>query len=285
MAKDVTPKQRLDSLLFERGLAESREKARRLILAGQVEVEGVSDPKPGLRVPVNAGLSVKTPERYVSRGGLKLEAALAQFGIDPSGRICADIGTSTGGFTDCLLQHGAARVYAVDVGASQIHEKLRRDPRVVLVEHTNARELQEGSLPEAPSLVVIDVSFISLGKVLPALAQAAAPGATLIALVKPQFEATRSEVSRGKGIIRDPDVHRRILRGILEEAPRWGWRPLALAPSPISGGSGNREYLMQALRLTAGEEGAPTAASTPDAAASVPDIDIDALVRQTLMGK
>lgn len=276
MAKDMTPKERLDTLLFDRGLAETVEKARRLILAGLVEVEGIRDPKSGHMVPADSVISLKAKERYVSRGGLKLEEALRAFQVDPAGLICADFGASTGGFTDCLLQHGAARVYSVDVGATQMHERLRCDPRVTLFERANAREFHENSFPEPPSLVVIDVSFISLGKVLPALGRAAAPGAILLALVKPQFEATRAEVSRGKGIIRDPAIHSRILTGILTEAPAWGWRPVDLVSSPIAGGSGNREYLMRAIQR------APSA--EPERIA-MPDIDIDGLVQRTLMEK
>lgn len=269
----MPPRERLDVLLYERGLTDSREKARRLILAGQVEVEGIADPKPGLRVPLATQMRIRQAERYVSRGGLKLEAALSAFDTNPAGLVCADIGASTGGFTDCLLQHGAARVYAVDVGVSQIHEKLRHDPRVILVEHTNARDLGSTSLPERPALLAVDVSFISLAKVLPSLARVAADRAHLIALIKPQFEATRTEVSRGKGIIRSPEAHMRILHDIISQAPQWGWLPLALAPSPIAGGSGNREYLMHAAAAGGSGDREPP-----------PDIDIDGLVRKTLMG-
>lgn len=238
----VGAKTRLDVLMVERGLAESREQAQRLILAGKVR--GPANPKPGMKVPADAVVELVEGERYVSRGGLKLEAALRSFGIDLGGRICADIGASTGGFTDCMLQHGAARVYAVDVGKSQMHERVRGDQRVVLVEHTNARELTAGSLPETVSFVAVDVSFISLEKILGPLACIASPAAEAVFLVKPQFESTREEVSRGKGVIRSPEIHERVIEKVRAAAMAQGWVPVNLAPSPIEGGSGNREFLL-----------------------------------------
>lgn len=260
-------KERLDVLLQEQGLAESREQARRLILAGKVIVAGIHNPKPGQRIPVDTALQVTAPERFVSRGGLKLEAALAAFALPVDSQVCADIGASTGGFTDCFLQHGAARVYAVDVGASQLHQRLRTDARVVVVDHCNARELQEDSLPEIPAVIAADLSFISLEKVLPALGRIAGPHTALVALVKPQFEATRVEVSRGKGVIRDPAVHRRVLLRILEVAPQLGWQVVGMIPSPVAGGSGNLEFLIHAQPGT-----------LPSAA-----IDIDAVVNAALL--
>lgn len=239
---------RLDLLLVERGLAESREQAQRFILAGLVDSDCHGPLKPGLRIRRDAPLQVKGGERYVSRGGLKLEAALESFGVCPEGLVCADIGASTGGFTDCLLQHGAARVYAVDVGKSRLHSRLRNDPRVVLVEEANARGLGPASLPEAPMLVVIDVSFISLNLIFGPVGMVADPSAACIALVKPQFEATRAEVSRGKGVVRDAGVHRRVLAGVINAARESGWHSFGLRPSPIAGGSGNREYLLHLRR-------------------------------------
>lgn len=261
-------RERLDVLLVSRNLAESREQAKRLILAGKVRVKNVSNPKPGQMVPLDVDVQVEQPERYVSRGGLKLEAALGAFAVDPAGLVCADIGASTGGFTDCLLQHGAARVYAVDVGVSQMHERIRNSPRVMLVEHANARALEATHLLEPPDLFVVDVSFISLMKILPSLAARAHVRSRCIALVKPQFEASRVEVSRGKGVIRDPQVHRQILNNLVQEIPVSGWSPRNLINSPIAGGSGNREFLMLLHRLP--EHNADSEPS---------DIDIDAVLQ------
>ncbi|MBX7245728.1 MAG: TlyA family RNA methyltransferase [Candidatus Sumerlaeaceae bacterium] len=258
-------KKRLDVLMVDRGLAQSREQAQRLILAGEVSVGGRRDVKPGQRVAGDAGIEVRATEKYVSRGGLKLERALECFGIPVKGRTCADIGTSTGGFTDCMLQNGAARVFAVDVGKSQIHSRLRNDPRVILIEEMNARNLSPGSLPEPPEFLAVDVSFISLLLVLGPLSQIAAPGAECAVLVKPQFEATREEVSKGRGIITSPEIHARVLRKVVEAAPGLGWWPVAAIPSPIEGGSGNREFLIH-LRKSTG----PAQTGT--------GIDIDAVV-------
>ncbi len=239
-------KTRLDQLLVQRGLAESRERAQRLILAGLVTVAGRAGIKPGDRIAPDAEVAVAGRERHVSRGGLKLEAALRAFSIVPGGLLCADIGASTGGFTDCLLQAGAARVFAVDVGRSRLHERLRDDPRVVLVEQCNARELAPGRLPAPPAFFAVDVSFISLSRILAPLAGVAAPGAQMVALVKPQFEAGRADVSRGRGVIRDPLIHARVLAEVAAAALSAGWHPLGLIPSPIEGGSGNREFLLHA---------------------------------------
>ncbi|HKV01132.1 MAG TPA: TlyA family RNA methyltransferase, partial [Ktedonobacteraceae bacterium] len=206
-------KERLDSALVRRGLAPSRERARALIMAGQVFVQDRLIDKPGTLVSPDAEFRLaQTPDelRYVSRGGLKLEKALHTFGLNPSGLIALDVGASTGGFTDCFLQHGAKRVYAVDVGQGQLAWVLRNDPRVVVMEHTNIRHLE--SLPETIQCAAIDVSFISLRLVLPAIVPLLAPGAWVVALVKPQFEAGKAEADRGAGIISDPAVHDRVLQ-------------------------------------------------------------------------
>lgn len=234
-------KERLDALLVRRGLAATREQARRLILAGQVRVEGRGGWKPGSRVAAEARLEVEAGPRYVSRGGLKLEAALARFGVDPSGLVCLDVGASTGGFTDCLLQHGAARVYAVDVGHGQLHYRLRQDPRVVVMERTHARYLQ--SLPEKVDLSVVDVSFISLTLVLPAVSRLLAPRGQVIALVKPQFEAGREKVERG-GVVRDRRTHRQVLERLAAAAAELGLGVAGLMPSPLRGPAGNVEFLV-----------------------------------------
>ncbi|MGI8908547.1 MAG: TlyA family RNA methyltransferase [Candidatus Sumerlaeaceae bacterium] len=268
--KGASTKQRLDVLMVERGLSESREQARRLILAGKVIVSGSDNPKPGQQFPGDVELRVAEPEKFVSRGGHKLEAALENFKVDVLGKTCADIGASTGGFTDCFLQHGAARVYAVDVGASQMHVRVRNDARVTLLEHTNARELTARSFPDTVEIAAVDVSFISLTKIFPALLRAMPDRAECIALIKPQFEAQRAEVSKGKGVIRDPAVHRRIIKELCHEFPRIGWSVKGMMPSPLYGGSGNREFL---VHLQAAKQPGPAAALTCD-------IDIDAVLRQ-----
>ncbi|GIW16962.1 TlyA family RNA methyltransferase [Tepidiforma sp.] len=231
---------RADLLLVQRGLAESREQARQLIMAGQVRSGTRTLVKPAEPLDPAAPLEVLEPLRYVSRGGLKLEAALRDFGIDPAGLVCLDLGASTGGFTDCLLQHGAARVIAVDVGRGQLHHRLRGDPRVELLEGVNAR-----SLPPLPpvDLVVADLSFISLEKVLPAAAARVPPRTPVIALLKPQFEAGPAEVPAG-GVIRDPAVLERVRARFLAWAAAHGWETCGIIPSPIRGGDGNTEYLV-----------------------------------------
>ncbi len=239
-------KERLDVALVRRGLAPSREKARALIMAGQVYVGERLVDKPGTLVPVDAECRlVQAPAelKYASRGGLKLEKALDTFELDPSGRAALDVGASTGGFTDCLLQRGAKRVYAVDVGYGQLAWTLRNDPRVVVMEHTNIRHLT--SLPEPVECAVIDVSFISLRLVLPAIVPLLAPHAWVVALVKPQFEAGKADADRGAGVISDPAVHERVLR----ELQDWilHYTPLSvrgLSDSPILGREGNREFLL-----------------------------------------
>lgn len=243
-------KQRLDVLLVDRGLATSREKAKALILAGEVRVSGQPVRLPSAQIPASAPVTVVQPAPYVSRGGLKLAAALASFGVDPSGRVAADIGASTGGFTDCLLQHGAVRVYAIDVGYGQLDYRLRQDLRVVTRERVNARYLEE--LPEPVDLVTIDVSFISVRLILPAVRRVLSPGGEVLTLIKPQFEAGRGQVGK-KGIVRDPAVHRSVLSEFTQWAVVAGWAIRNVIASPIRGAEGNREFFAQ-LGL-AGESG------------------------------
>jgi 23S rRNA (cytidine1920-2'-O)/16S rRNA (cytidine1409-2'-O)-methyltransferase len=237
-------KSRLDLLLVSRGLAPTREKAQAMILAGNVEVEGRRVDKAGTPVDVDAQLRVAGPAHpYVSRGGVKLAAALDAFGVDPAGRICLDVGASTGGFTDCLLQRGARRVYAIDVGHGQLDAKLRSDPRVVVREKVNARFLTQQHVPEGVELAAVDVSFISLRLVLPALVRLLIPGAALLVLVKPQFEAGRREVPKG-GIVRSGQVQRRVVEEIEAFGRGLGLEPIGSIPSPILGARGNREFLV-----------------------------------------
>ena len=235
-------KLRLDALLVERGLAESRSQAQRLIMAGQVRVAGQVALKPGQRVAADAPIEVAQPPPFVSRGGEKLAAALDAFPIAVAGRVCADVGASTGGFTDCLLQRGAARVYALDVGKGQLHWKLRRDPRVVVMEETNARYVER--LPEPVSLVTMDVSFISVRVLLPVVHGWFGPeDGEAVVLIKPQFEAGREEAARGRGVIRDPAIHRRVLHEVLGFAQAHGYGVRGLIRSPIRGPKGNVEFL------------------------------------------
>ena len=233
-------KKRVDVLLVERGLAESRTQAQALLLAGRVP----GHEKPGEQVEESAELAVTEGAPYVSRGGTKLANALDAFGVDPAGRDCIDVGASTGGFTDVLLQRGAARVIALDVGYGQLHPRVREDPRVVVLERTNARNV--GELPFAPELIVCDVSFISVRKALgPALALAA-PGWEAVVLVKPQFEAGRAEAPRG--VVRDPDVWRRVLREVAAEAPTWGAQVSGVVDSGLPGPKGNREFFLHLVQ-------------------------------------
>ena len=233
-------------MLVERGLTESREKAQALILSGKVTVDGQKAGKAGHAVGPEACIEISEPLRYVSRGGLKLEAALAGFGVSPSERVCLDIGTSTGGFTDCLLQHGAARVHAVDTGAGQIDWKLRTDPRVVLHERVNARYLSKDEIGEIASLLVCDVSFISVTLLIPALVPLMDPSGDWVVLVKPQFEVGRELVEKG-GIVRDPAGHRFACERVSAAMQEAGFRT-ELMDSPILGGEGNREFLLYARR-------------------------------------
>jgi 23S rRNA (cytidine1920-2'-O)/16S rRNA (cytidine1409-2'-O)-methyltransferase len=257
------PKTRLDLLLVDRGLAESRAKAQAMIMAGQVRVNDQVTLKPATGVSLDSVLTVDSGPRFVSRGGEKLDAALEAFGIDISGLTCADVGASTGGFTDCLLQRGAAKVYAIDVGKGILHWKLRNDPRVVVMEQTNARYVE--NLPEPVDFVTVDASFISLKILLPVVKNWLAPlapsghsphllrkwGETeggrvrgdFITLIKPQFEAGRKDVSRGDGVIRDPHIHRQVLLDVLAFAKREGFGLQGLLRSPILGPKGNVEFL------------------------------------------
>lgn len=239
-------KQRLDLALVDRGLVASREKAQALIIAGEVFVDGQKALKPGHAVSTDAQLQVKQQLRYVSRGGLKLEAALTAFGIEAADKVCLDVGTSTGGFTDCLLQHGAARVYCVDTGAGQIDWRLRTDPRVVLRENTNARYLTGEMIPETVGIVVCDVSFISVTLLIPVLAPFLAQEGDWVILVKPQFEVGRENVGKG-GIVRDPKLHQQACARVREALEAQGFHTEVI-DSPISGMEGNREFLMHARR-------------------------------------
>lgn len=246
------PKTRLDLLLVERGLAESRAKAQALIMAGQVRVDGQVALKPATGVDSSVVLKVDAGPRYVSRGGEKLEAALDAFSILVEGRICADVGASTGGFTDCLLQRGASKVYAIDVGKGILHWKMRNHPRVVVMEETNARHVE--ALPEPVSLVTVDASFISLKILLPVIkkwllfpspsGRGAGGEGDIVALIKPQFEAGRKDVSRGDGVIRDPAIHRQVLESVLTFAQAEGFGLRGLIRSPILGPKGNTEFLV-----------------------------------------
>jgi 23S rRNA (cytidine1920-2'-O)/16S rRNA (cytidine1409-2'-O)-methyltransferase len=236
----MSAKKRLDVLLVERGLAESRSQAQALVLAGRVR----GHTKAGEQVDESAELAVEGGPRFVSRGGEKLAGALAAFGVDVSGEDCLDIGASTGGFTDCLLQAGAARVIALDVGYGQLDPKLRNDPRVTVLERTNVRDLSCDELPFQPRFVVCDVSFIGLGKALPPALACAAPGWRALVLVKPQFEAGLADVGKG-GVVRDPEVHRRVLDGIGADAAGWGAQVLGVEPSPLRGPKGNREFFVR----------------------------------------
>lgn len=250
------PKIRLDVLLVERGLAESRAKAQALIMAGQVRVNDQVTLKPATAIDTKSALTVDTGPRFVSRGGEKLDAALERFGIDVKDFICADVGASTGGFTDCLLQRGAAKVYAIDVGKGILHWKLRNYARVVVMEETNARHVE--SLPEAVSLVTVDASFISLKILLPVVKKwfSFFPLSSfndderekrkegIVALIKPQFEAGKKDVARGDGVIRDPEIHRQVLLDVLTFAKQEGFNLRGLIKSPLLGPKGNAEFLV-----------------------------------------
>jgi len=241
------PRQRLDQALVERGLCPSREKAKRAVMAGQVLVNGQIAGKPSETLGPQDQLSLTEPEKFVSRGGHKLEHGLAHFQIEAGGQTAIDLGASTGGFTDCLLQHGAAKVYAVDVGHGQLAWKLRRDPRVVVLEKTNARELTPGRFPSPfvpVDLVVIDCSFISLRKILPPAIALLRRSGRIIALIKPQFEAGKAEADKGAGVIRDPAIHQRVLADLerfVAGQPGLRWR--GVTESPVLGPAGNKEFL------------------------------------------
>jgi 23S rRNA (cytidine1920-2'-O)/16S rRNA (cytidine1409-2'-O)-methyltransferase len=236
-------KKRVDVLMVERGLAESRAQAQALVLAGLV----TGHDKPGEQVDENVELQVQRPPRFVSRGGEKLQHALEAFGVSVDGRDCADVGASTGGFTDCLLQAGAARVVAIDVGYGQLHPRLRSDPRVTVLERTNARSLS--ALPFAPELVTCDVSFISVTKALPSVLVLATPGWEALVLVKPQFEAGRADV--GKGVVRDPHVQRKVLESVIEAARAWDAETVGVVDSGLPGPKGNREFFVHLVNRAA----------------------------------
>lgn len=236
-------KERLDVLVAERGLAESREQAQRLILAGQVRVDGHPHTKAGQRVAADARIEAQATARFVSRGGEKLEAAFERFALDVSGRVCLDVGASTGGFTDCMLQHGAAHVIALDVGTAQLHWKMRQDERVTVIEQFNARYLQAGDLPVVPSFATFDVSFISLELVMPPVAALLPAGGEMVTLIKPQFEAGRQQVEKG-GVVRDPAVRAAVVRRIQDFGTQsLGLDWLGVLESPVLGPAGNVEFL------------------------------------------
>jgi 23S rRNA (cytidine1920-2'-O)/16S rRNA (cytidine1409-2'-O)-methyltransferase len=241
------PRPRLDVWLVDRGLAPSREKAQALIMAGRVRVNGEPGAKPGTPVRDSTRVEVLPGPEHVGRGAIKLAGALERLGLDPGGCVAVDVGSSTGGFTETLLARGAVRVHCVDVGRAQLHEKLRQDPRVRVLEGTNARNLEHDALGEPCSFATLDVSFISVLKILPALRGVLAPGARLAVLVKPQFEVGRADVGRG-GIVRDPVLHRQALAGVAEGAVALGYGLLGACASPIDGAEGNREFFLALSR-------------------------------------
>jgi 23S rRNA (cytidine1920-2'-O)/16S rRNA (cytidine1409-2'-O)-methyltransferase len=236
------PKVRLDVLLVERGLAESRAKAHALVMAGQVRVADQVVLKPATAVDTKAVLTVDTGPRFVSRGGEKLDAALEAFAIDVKGFVCADVGSSTGGFTDCMLQRGAVKVYAIDVGKGILHWRLRNDKRVTVMEETNARYVE--SLPEKIDFVTVDASFISLKVLLPTIKKWVNTETNLLCLIKPQFEAGKKDVARGDGVIRDPEIHKSVLLDVLNFAQQEGFAIRGLIKSPLLGPKGNAEFLV-----------------------------------------
>jgi 23S rRNA (cytidine1920-2'-O)/16S rRNA (cytidine1409-2'-O)-methyltransferase len=235
------PKIRLDLLLVECGLAETRSKAQAIIMAGQVRVNGQMVDRAGATFAPEVQVNVDSGPRFVSRGGEKLQAALEAFPVNPNGLTCADVGASTGGFSDCLLQHGATKIYAIDVGKGILHWKLRSDPRIVVMEGTNARYVE--SLPEPVQLVVCDASFISLKTLLPVFSCWLTADANVITLIKPQFEAGRVDVARGRGVVRDPEIHRKVLVDILAFVQTQGFSIRGLIRSPLKGPEGNIEFL------------------------------------------
>jgi 23S rRNA (cytidine1920-2'-O)/16S rRNA (cytidine1409-2'-O)-methyltransferase len=237
---------RLDVWLAEAGLAESREKAQALVMAGRVTVDGQKAAKPGTRVKDGAAVAVEAGPAHVGRGALKLAGALDALGVEAAGKVAVDVGASTGGFTETLLERGAARVHAVDVGRGQLHERLRQDPRVVVRDRTNARSLSPELVPEPCALAVMDVSFISVRKILPALRSVLAPGAEAVVLVKPQFEVGRFQVGRG-GLVRDPALHLQALREVAAEARRLGYAVRGACASPVPGTEGNREFFLHLI--------------------------------------
>lgn len=261
---EASGKQRLDTLLVALGLADSREKARALVMAGSVLVDDAPAAKPGQLVPAGSKVRLRESLRYVSRGGLKLEAALDALQVDPARLTAVDVGASTGGFTDCLLQRGAAHVYAIDVGYGQLAWKLRQDSRVTVIERTNVRNLAGLPGDVQVDLAVVDVSFIGLDLVLPAVARVLRPGGQAIVLIKPQFEAGKGRVGKG-GVVRDPAVHREVLARVLGWAVSHGWTVEGLLRSPITGPKGNVEFLALLRRTEVGP-------------AEYPDVLIDAVL-------
>ena len=247
MANKKSNKQRLDQLLVDRGLVESRSKARGLILAGEVSVDDQPVTKAGHGVEPDAKIRVHTAaQKFVSRAGFKLEGFLEEFPFETEGAVCLDLGASTGGFTDCLLQRGAKKVFALDVGYGQLDYKLRNDARVVVLERKNARYLQPEWFDENIDLVTIDVSFISMTKLVPGLLQVVGTTTDLVSLIKPQFEAGKAEADRGGGIIRDPQIHRRVLNEVWATLVENKWQPLAMGKAALAGVSGNQEFLIGA---------------------------------------
>ena len=234
---------RLDVWLAEQGLSESREKAQALVMAGRVRIAGRPATKPGQRVREGETVEVEPGPAHVGRGAIKLIGALEAFGVDPAGAVAVDVGASTGGFTETLLERGARCVYAVDVGRGQLHERLRQDPRVFVLDRTNARSLSRALVPEPCSLAVMDVSFISVRQLLGPLASVLAPGASAIVLVKPQFEVGRAEVGKG-GVVRKPELHLQALAGVAAFAQAAGWAVRGACASPVTGASGNREFFL-----------------------------------------
>jgi len=241
-------KERIDILLLKRGLTESRHRAQAIIMEGSVEVDGRRVDKPGRFIPIDSEIVIRRdPNPYVSRGGLKLEAALRHFKIDIKGKIMLDIGASTGGFTDCLIRHGASKVMAVDVGKGLIHWRLRNDPKVILFEGKNARSLRKEDLPYAPDGAVIDVSFISLKLIIPALYPIVKDSGFLLPLVKPQFEVGKKGLLKG-GVVKDPKVHREILADIIDFCKKEGWKFIDSMESPLLGPKGNREFFIYLIK-------------------------------------
>lgn len=248
----MADRKRLDVLLVERGMAPSRERARSMIMEGNVYVDGVREDKAGSSFPDNAGIEYRGEKlKYVSRGGLKLEKAVSCFGLSLDGLICMDIGASTGGFTDCMLQNGAVKVYAIDVGYGQLAWSLRNDERVVCMEKTNFRYLTREDIGESPDFASVDVSFISLSKILPAAGEILSDDGEMVCLIKPQFEAGREKVGK-KGVVRDPGVHREVIEACVGYAAENGFTLLGLDHSPIKGPEGNIEYLMYIKKNTSG---------------------------------
>ncbi len=242
----MVKKERIDKLLVDRGFVDSREKAQRLIMSGVVFVNGQVIDKPGTKVKIDAKIYIKEKERYVSRGGYKLEKGIKVFNPDIKGKICIDIGSSTGGFTDCLLQHGAKKVYAVDVGTHQLHEKLRKDPRVVLLEKTNARYLTKKEIPERIQFFVSDVSFISILKILPNICDLIEDGAEGIILIKPQFELSKKEVKGG--VVKDLELHKKAVKNVIEGLEKSCYCAKDIDFSETWGPEGNIEFLAYLIK-------------------------------------